>query len=109
MIFLVKSSDKVTVYQVNFSLGKDVRIQCDCPAGVFGKICKHKIGLLLGEVGLLADSNQADFLMECIKKLDGSDILKVLNELNEGERQLSKIKKICEVKKKSLEKLLQGK
>jgi len=109
MIFFVNSSDKVTRYQVNFSLGEDVRIQCDCPAGMFGKICKHKLGLLRGDFSFLADPNQSDSLRECINRLDSSDILKVLEELDAYERQLLEIKKICEVKRKSLEKLFQGK
>jgi len=109
MIFIVKSSDNLTTYKVDFNFGEVVQVQCDCPAGIYGKHCKHKMGLLQGDTSLLADPNQSGLLTECLSRLDGSDIFKAIQELNACEHQLSEMKKICEKKKKSLEKILQGK
>jgi hypothetical protein len=58
--------DTKITFKVTSSSGEPYNIQfifsdnqftvfCNCQAGIFGKLCKHKIGLLDGDPSLLLD------------------------------------------------------
>lgn len=45
--------------------GGRLRVLCDCKAGTFGQLCKHKTSLLAGDASIIAvaDSDEADGIM----------------------------------------------
>jgi hypothetical protein len=57
-----RSSSGDKVYYVTFTFqGNRMSVKCDCPAGRFGKFCKHKFGLLKGnDYWLHDDADDAD-------------------------------------------------
>ena len=52
-------------YHVHFEIinGK-LTVFCDCQAGIHGKLCKHKIGLLAGDFSKLFDKEDKDKLIQ---------------------------------------------
>ncbi|RPJ73338.1 MAG: hypothetical protein EHM20_12410 [Alphaproteobacteria bacterium] len=52
-------------YNVDFSIesGK-LFVQCNCKAGIFGQLCKHKTELISGDESRLFDISQNDKLKE---------------------------------------------
>lgn len=44
-------------------VGRDLRMFCTCQAGATGQHCKHRIGLLVGDLTDLASGNDADVQM----------------------------------------------
>ena len=61
-------------YNVKFSLNENkLKVLCDCPAGIYGKLCKHKIGLLANDASLLF--NKTDH--KSLQKLFSNEILSI--------------------------------
>ena len=87
-------------YNVHFEIinGK-LTVFCDCQAGVHGKLCKHKIGLLARDVSKLFDEEDKDKLtqvQELVSKTNYFDILKTYNkvkaDVEEAQKSEAKIK-----------------
>lgn len=107
MAFFVLSSKGDDVYQVSVHLHTDsVICTCDCPAGKFGKICKHKISILSGDGHALARNDQLPLLNSLSGKLFGSEVRSCLRELNEADNALSSAKKNFDDAKRKLERLI---
>lgn len=92
-----KSSSGDYSYNVGFWQKNGLlSVWCDCPAGEWGKFCKHKWQLLNGNEKMLADASQADEL-NIIKELAierGIDKLyKKVDDLENQKKELAKIQK----------------
>ncbi len=62
-ILLKANSSSGSFYNVEFrEVEEGLSIHCDCPAGEWGKFCKHKWQLLNGDESMLFDSSQLDQL-----------------------------------------------
>lgn len=104
----VPSSSSEATYLV--SVGQDdqgVFVSCSCPAGVFGKLCKHKLEVL-NQVSDFADSNPDMMRRDLRSLVEGTDIPLFLNRMNLAELELQKAKKVLEGAKRDLEKSLTG-
>jgi hypothetical protein len=66
-VIQVKRSNGGT-YRVEFLKGTGrVRVRCNCLAGSIGQICRHKRGLISGNVKLLHDPDQVEILAEILR------------------------------------------
>ncbi len=75
-ITLQAKSSGDTPYAVDFLVeGGKLTVHCDCKAGIFGQICKHKTELLAGDASRLYDPGQADDLKRIQDILAGSSDL----------------------------------
>jgi hypothetical protein len=84
--FLVRSSDGVSSYTVDFLISDDsAMVLCSCPAGAKGKTCKHKILLLKNRSDLLVDTQQIEQLDSVLKGLQKSNLFNELQCLEEAE------------------------
>jgi len=84
--FLVRSSDGVSSYTVDFLISDDsAKVLCSCPAGAKGKTCKHKILLLKNRSDLLVDTQQIEQLDSVLKGLQKSNLFNELQCLEEAE------------------------
>ena len=74
---------------------------CTCPAGQNGVYCKHRFGLLDGEVKNIVSGNESDLpvLAEMFK---GSDVETTYLKVIELERQSASLKKQLSAAKKDL-------
>jgi len=81
-----------------------ISIKCDCVAGTFTKLCKHKLSIAMGQMDCLYDHNQIeDFktVQEWITKSGYSALLNKLEiaekELSDKKREVRKIKETIEI------------
>ena len=71
-----KSSEGDKRYSVDFIFEDNrMAVKCDCPAGRFGKFCKHKFAFLKGNDSWLADEEQYDALNKIADWAQKSDYL----------------------------------
>lgn len=91
---LVKSSSRDDPYAVSVLLKEtDLSIFCDCPAGEWGKYCKHKMAIVLRDEKVLYDDEQTANFAEIGKWIAKSDYPKLVSELRESETELEAAKK----------------
>ena len=108
-IFRVLSSDGVTLYSVAFEFsGSKLTVQCDCPAGILGKSCKHKLSLLAGTNMNLIDAIQLNDYREVMAWVRKSQIPNLIEQVSLSERGVEQAKKKLNEHKKLLEKALRG-
>ena len=77
IIKVISSSGEPYDVHVEFSDNK-FKVHCNCPAGIFGKLCKHKTGLLDGDSSLLFNKNDYEILEqihEVVKKSKYTEII----------------------------------
>ena len=92
------SSNPDESYLVTFSLddGK-LSVFCTCPAGGWGKLCKHKTGLIENNKTLLADEEGIPALAQAHELIAGTSLLDVYQSFKERrksiESQQRKLKK----------------
>lgn len=117
LVFLVKSDSGSQPYSVDFTF-KDNRmyVACSCPAGKFGKFCKHKIRLIQEDFGILHDDTQCDDLSQIHDWVQQSDFLDLIfersrfkKELREAQQRLDAVKKKMQpVEKKMAQAMKKG-
>ena len=98
-------------YEVRFVVeANQLSVFCNCQAGMFGKLCKHKTELLSGDSSRLFDESEhrkLDELQEIVKR--APEILQLAGLIAESEKiirgEQAKVKK---VKKQFETKLKQG-
>lgn len=104
----VPSSSSDATYVV--SVGQDdqgIFVSCSCPAGVFGKLCKHKLEVL--NVASSNAENYPDAKCHDIHRLiESTDIPRLLNRMNLADLELQSAKRAQESAKRDLEKSLNG-
>ena len=104
----VPSSSSDVTYLVSVRQDDDgVLISCTCPAGLFGKLCKHKLEVLNSSIS--ATESDPDETRYAVHRLIGStDILLFLTEMNRADQALQTAKRVLDAAKKNLEKSLNG-
>jgi uncharacterized Zn finger protein len=109
MDFDVLSSDRSTLYVVTVDKqGDKVLASCTCKAGEFGQLCKHQIGILSGQDGLLMSSDEAARmkLRVFVMQIADTECASLVAEYQSAVAGLEEQKKRRERAKKSLEKTL---
>ncbi len=101
----VASSDGVSVYIVSFEFdsGK-LFVYCNCQAGSFGKWCKHKTRLVMGDLSGLRNSAQLNDMPEVLEWVNDSRIAPLVSEMQAAEDEIKKAKARMDKAKKELEK-----
>jgi hypothetical protein len=86
-------------YDVHFEFSDNkFKVHCNCPAGIYGKLCKHKTGLLGGDSSLLFDMTDNETLMQINEVVKNSKYSEIISSYNI-------IKKEIEVAQKKEKKL----
>ena len=101
---LVKSSSREEPYSVEVSstVENGLTIMCDCAAGEWGKYCKHKMGVVLGDATILFDDEQIDSFKEISNWIDSSSYPNLFSEIRVVEKQLVEAKKNVKSKKEQI-------
>ena len=98
-------------YTVDFFIGDNkIAVYCNCPAGIFGQLCKHKTELISGDQSRLFDGSETVKLKELEAVLSmAPELRKTVERIAESEkiirREQAKLKKI---KKEFAVKLKEG-
>lgn len=76
---------------------------CDCPAGIRTKYCKHKWGILQGDVSSLHDSPDSQILAKLEKWIAKTSFSTLYKRANEIEEQIAVLKKLHQLERKRVE------
>jgi hypothetical protein len=102
-ILKAKSSDG-DFYNVKFTFREGtLRIKCDCKAGQFMQLCKHKLMLLCGDDTILYEDFQMDELLFIKEFIKNTGYPELIDKLNATEQLLQEIKRQQRKIKESLE------
>ena len=98
IVLKAKSSSSKETYNVEFIYGDGlVTVYCNCQAGIFNKLCRHKLALASGDTSVLADPTQNKNLEEVLELLDQVGTLAQIKSISQ---ELDNI----QIKKQSLTK-----
>ncbi len=102
----VPSSSSDAIYLVSVDQDdQGVVIACSCPAGAFGKLCKHKLDVLDaadGSVDSLSNSSRSDVR----RLIEGTAIPLLVTSMKSADLEVQKAKRVLESLKRALEKAL---
>ncbi len=102
--FLAKSSG-TDPYQVVFTLDdRKLRVTCNCKAGIFGKLCKHKLALLRGDADMLFQIDGETNLKELLTIVPSTAYPELLEQIRRNEIAADEAKRVLQRSKKALEK-----
>ena len=100
---LAKSSGGDIPYKVDFIFDNNrLIIKCNCPAGRFGKFCKHKWGLVKGNYDLLYDENQDEQLDKINDWIQNSQYLDLIFEMSKAQKRLDEAQEDLNIIKKKV-------
>lgn len=102
-IVLKAKSSSGEPYDVLFEIGENIMVRCNCKAGIFGKLCKHKIGLLAGDEKILSDPSQINKLKELMEVIRKSEYPTIETGLYEAKKAVDMAKKAEAKIKRSVE------
>ena len=84
LTILVKGSSS-DPYELTFIKdGASLTALCNCPAGTFGNLCKHRVAILDGD-GAAAVADDADKISRVVAWLAGTDVEAALAQLRDVE------------------------
>ena len=78
-------------YSVEFAIdGGTLTAHCNCQAGTFGNICKHKTELLAGKASRLANESELDSLTQLMTIVERAPDLAIANTAIRDAEKLAK-------------------
>lgn len=94
-------------YDVHFEFFENkFKVHCNCPAGIFGKICKHKTGLLEGDASLLFNKIDKEMLEQIYNTVKKSKYTELLASYNTSCKEIEIARKKEKKQKEQIEQLL---
>lgn len=104
----VPSSSSDATYLVSVGqVDQGIFVSCSCPAGVFGKLCKHKLEVLSAASGN-AESYPEPTCHDIHQMIESTDISRLLSRMNLADVNFQSAKRALESAKRDLEKSLNG-
>ena len=113
-IIIKAKSSSTGSYNVTFeNKPKEITVFCDCQAGMYGKLCKHKTELLNGNLSMLYDQSDSINLEKAVNWVKNSvyfelisKYLKIKKDIEKAKRNEKKLRaKIEKVLKQGIEKI----
>ena len=105
-ITLQAKSSSGDSYDVTFEISDVIVVRCNCKAGIFGKLCKHKTTLLSGDESMLFNLVQKSALDELLELVKQSEYMRIENELLIAKKAVEIAKKHEKKVKKTVERIL---
>lgn len=84
--FRVRGSSKKPYEVLFIKDGDSLTAVCDCPAGTYGNLCKHRITILDGDASSVCSDNAAE-VATIVNWLPGTDVAAALAELRAAEKR----------------------
>lgn len=104
--FQVVSSSSGEVYFIEVARkGANLTCTCTCPAASNGTHCKHRLGILSGDAGIV-EAGDTDQMHLIPQMLAGTDVEQAMARLNELEAQKAEIDRQLKAAKKALARTL---
>lgn len=107
---LVKSSSRKEPRTVEVTKDESgLSFFCDCPAGNWGRICKHKMALATGNDKMLFDEDQRENFNQVRDWVAQSGYPDLLKELKEAEKEMGSAReKIQDIKTRITRAMAEG-
>ena len=100
--FEVTSSSSGEVYRIVFHRsGKNLTCSCTCKAGAMGTHCKHRVGILMGDAGIVSGGD-VDMVSEVPKLVAGTDVEAALSAFIDADRRKTAADRDLSAAKKAL-------
>lgn len=80
-------------YLVVFEFSDVIKVTCNCKAGIFSKLCKHKTGLISGDHSFLYDSTEYSILDDLTMIMKQSEYNILCKELIDAQNEVEAAKK----------------
>lgn len=93
LINLKVKSSSAEFYTIIVEITDTIKVNCNCGAGIFGKLCKHKIAVLSGDSNILIDIKDKSILEEINGVISKSDFFNLNNELESAKKTVEIAKK----------------
>ena len=93
IISLKAKSSSGDHYRVEFEITDTIKVSCNCNAGIFGKLCRHKTGLLSGESSVLYDLTEEPMLEELMSFVTLSEYTNLIDEILSAKKAIEDAKK----------------
>ena len=104
---LVKSSSRDEPYAVVItSTESGLSIFCDCPAGEWGKYCKHKMSIVLADERILYDEKQSCNFKKVTEWISKSGYPGLVAGFHTTEKELEAAKKNVKKQKEKIAQLM---
>jgi len=76
-------------YDIYFEFSENkFKVHCNCPAGIYGKLRKHKIGLLGGDSSLLFNKTDYEVLEQIHEVVKKSKYIEIISSYNSIKREI---------------------
>lgn len=108
-IFKIKGSGE-NQYQVHVApKGIDgVTILCDCRAGMFGKMCKHKLAVTAGDHSMLVNAEDSERLADMAEKIGMREVGLLLQAMEVARKEHEATKRSFDKTRKAVEKAMKA-
>lgn len=104
---LIKSSDPELCYELIIKKTESkVSIHCQCPAGEYGKWCKHKQAIVDCNENLLFDPKDIDSLKIAQNWIEDTEVAEIIKEINTIQDAIKKYQKDVSGLKSKLAKMV---
>lgn len=88
IVVLLVSSSQPEPYEVSVTVESDaLAIRCTCPAGEWGKYCKHKAAVVLGDSTALYGDEQVERFEQARKWIVASTLPTLFAEIADSEKK----------------------
>ena len=92
-ISLLAKSSIGKPYTVSFVYDKGkISGSCNCQAGLYGKLCKHLIGLASGDDSLLYDVSQRSEFETVLEVVESTELQHTLSIYNKAKKEMEEAK-----------------
>lgn len=107
MLVAIWNSDRTTQYEIELD-ERDGRlvVTCSCPAGRYGKLCRHKRMLLAGDLCALSDGDSAATIKTMLEHADRTTLHVLVGQLSDAESRITAATKEKKDATRALEQLL---
>ena len=81
-------------YDVHFEFSDNkFKVHCNCPSGIYGKLCKHKTGLLSGDSSLLFNKTDHEILEQINEIIKKSKYTEIMSSYNIIKKEIEAVQK----------------
>lgn len=107
MVFSIWNSDRQTQYEIVLAEKSGrLLVTCNCPAGRFGRLCRHRKMILVGDFTAVCDRELVSTIQGLMGRFDARTIVDMLSALSDSERRVVEAKDQLKVLTKRLEDVL---
>lgn len=88
---LIKASSRPEPYDLDVTIeGTALTLHCSCPAGEWGKLCKHKIGVVEGTESLVYNQTDLPSFRQLVNAVRSTGLVDMVKSVRKAEKKFEK-------------------